>query len=152
SLMGRFVRVEKSLFLRRVHPAMSGAQDGKTKRTHSGWTATTPYRLKAFGFYFKLLHRHPLSIGERLRGYAEVMRMSVAYHRWYKLLVPGPSNYFGFAGFGKPDAGTAGEGGMLVQLEKRRAAVEATRRAPTANTSKSTPTAASSPSGSGAAA
>ena len=127
SLLGPFRRIERPLFLRRVHDGMSGAQTGGAKRAHSGHRARVPYRLKAVAEYLRMIRRHPLSAGDRLACYGHVARLGLAYHRWYKLVVPGPSNYFGINGRGKPDAGVAGEGGMLAQLgesknNRRRAA------------------------------
>lgn len=117
SLLGKFRRVEEPLFLRRVHESMSGMLSGNAKRSHSGHVSRMPYRLRAFGHYFKTLSRHRVPWRLRLVCYGEIAKMCVAYHRWYKLLVPGPSNYFGLNGPGKPDAGVAGEGGLLVRME-----------------------------------
>jgi glycosyltransferase involved in cell wall biosynthesis len=116
SLLGPFRRVERPLFLRRVHAEMSGAQTGSEKRHHSGHNLRMPYRLRAVQTYLKIIRRHRLSPLDRLRCLGHVAALAGAYHRWYKLLVPGPSNYFGIDGRGKPDAGTAGEGGLLVKL------------------------------------
>ena len=125
SLRGRFLRVDRPLFGRRIHEQMSGAQDGQGKQSHAGKRSRVPYRMQAFRHYWRVIAQHPMSARQKARCRVEVLRLMGAYHRWYKLLVPGPSNYLGIRGRGKPDAGCAGEGGMLVRImedqQRRRA-------------------------------
>ena len=129
ALLGRYWRADAPLFARRVHANMSGAMTGAQKRAQSAFSGRMPYRFKAFVHYFQMLRRHGVSGVGSLAFKLEILKMGLAYPRWYKLVVPGPSNYLGIDGRGKPDAGTAGEGGLLVRIEEQRRANEAAEAA-----------------------
>jgi hypothetical protein len=99
SLLGRFSRIEESLFHRRCHTKQSTAL---TPREQAQWISgrrpglfVLPQTHSMSG-YLNALQTAPLSMRDRLRGYAAVARLATHPKKLKRLFVPGPYNYFGF--------------------------------------------------------
>ena len=97
-LLGRFYEVDKELFLRRCLPKQSTNLTVKEKAT---WIDTkksfrlVPFQLRALFAYASAVGAAPLNVSDKASCYLSIMQLFLKADKWKKLLLPGPSNYFG---------------------------------------------------------
>ena len=98
SLLGRFCEVDKELFFRRCLPKQSTNLTVKEKTT---WIDTkksfrlVPFQVRALLGYVSAVGGSPLNVYDKASCYLAIMQLFLKADKWKKLLLPGPSNYFG---------------------------------------------------------
>lgn len=87
SLLGKFYRIEKQQFFRRMHGASSSWQtfdeEHQARFYHAAHVKRIPFnRFRWHAYYAQVVHHSPLSNLQRLEAYAFLTRYSAAEWRW----------------------------------------------------------------------
>ena len=87
SLLGKFFRIDKKQFFRRMHGASSSWQtfdeEHQARYYHAAHVKRIPFnRARFHAYYAKVVHHSSLSPAQRLRAYAFLARYSAAEWRW----------------------------------------------------------------------
>ncbi|MEM6782478.1 MAG: glycosyltransferase family 2 protein [Bacteroidota bacterium] len=97
ALRGPFVRLSAPLFEMRMHPGSTHHMSREEYLVYEGGAVVSKdiasYR-RAFNF-LRALQQSPLSAPQKRRAFAAWLRFAVRPQQLYRLLVPGPNNYFG---------------------------------------------------------
>lgn len=100
SLLGRFVRIEEHLLLRRTHDAQLSAQPAKSKAAWavSGRAHKLPLPVLALKGYLNATRRVGLPAHQRRQCYLACLELCFQKDKFRKAFRPGVYNYFGWTG------------------------------------------------------